>query len=117
MSVCNCTPQTLSDREIIQGTTPTLTLELTQDLSEGYEIRLAVKTGADTLFVLTNDDLRVTKTECGCTIVAKFTQEQTFAMKKTISLQIRAKQTETQNVIGTKEIAVEVIKSLDDEVM
>lgn len=117
MSACNCTPQTSGALEIIQGTTPTLTLNLTTDLSQGYDLRLAVKSGVDTIFVLTNDNLQVTKTECGCTIVAKFTQEQTFAMKKSISVQLRAKQTASGDVIGTKAVEVEIIRSYDDEVM
>lgn len=118
MDECNCVKQpTLGALEIIQGTTPTLTLNLTTDLSQGYDLRLAIKSGINTIFVLTNKDLTVTSSECGCTILAKFTQEQTFAMKKSISIMLRAKQITTNEVIGTKAIEVEIIRNYDDEVM
>lgn len=115
---CNCVKSTQADvLEIIQGTTPTLTLNLAIDLSQGYDLRLAVKSGIETIFVLTNENMTVVPNQCGCTIMAKFTQEQTFAMSKSIRVQLRAKQIATSDVIGTKEVEVDIIRSLDDEVM
>jgi hypothetical protein len=102
---------------IVQGTTPILTLNLDCDLSQDYEVRLAVKTSLNKTFVLTNDNLTITKTDTGCSIVCQFTQEQTLAMKRNITIQLRAKNIGTQRVLGTLEHEIQVVNIIDEEVM
>lgn len=102
---------------IVQGTTPVLTLNVDYDLSKGYDIRIAVKTSIQDYFVLTNEDLTITPTDCGCSIVCMFTQEQTLAMDKNIQIQLRAKNTSTDKLIGTFEYEVHIIRVIDKEVM
>ena len=111
----------ISDKDnalvIVQGTTPILTLNVDCDLSQVYDVRLAVKTGINKLFVLTNDSLTITKTDTGCSIVCQFSQEQTLMMKRNITIQLRAKHIYTQQVLGTLEQEIAIVNIIDDEVM
>lgn len=102
---------------IVQGTTPVLTLNVDYDLSQGYDVRIAVKTGINKSFVITNENLTMAQTDCGCSIVCMFTQEQTLSMDKDISIQLRAKNTSTDKVVGTFEYQIHIIKVIDKEVM
>lgn len=103
--------------QIIQGTTPTLTLNLNMDFSEGYELRLAVKTGLRTMFIVGSENLSIAPSKCGCTVSTSFTQEQTLAMKKDILIQLTAKQIDTGIVLKTDQIHIVIAGSLDKEVM
>ena len=47
----------------------------------------------------------------------KLTQEQTFAMKNFIIVQLRAKNLETGDVIETEEVKIKVLRSIDKEMM
>lgn len=118
MSICDCTSHlTCGESIIVQGTTPTLTLSLPMDFSQEWDLRLAVKCDLNSVFVLTNNDMSIVPNDCGCTIAVKFTQEQTFAMKKAINIQLRAKHTATNEVVGTTEVAIDIARCLDSEVM
>lgn len=102
---------------IVQGTTPVLTLNVDYDLSQGYNVRIAVKTGVNKYFVLINEDLTITQTDCGCAIMCTFTQEQTLTMDKNISIQLRAKNESTNKIIGTLEYEIRVVRVIDKEVI
>ena len=102
---------------ILQGTTPPLNLNLQVDLSQGYDIRVAIKYSLTDNFIFTNDDMVISQTDCGSCIEIKLTQEQTFAMKNFITVQLRAKEVETGNIVETNEIKVKVLRGIDKELM
>lgn len=116
MLSCNCSTQS-GYLEIIQGTTPTLTLDLNMDFSQGYELKLAVKTRLDKVTTIDNNSIFVQKSDCGCIATVTFTQEQTLDMKRAISIQLSAKQNDTGMVYKTEEIEIAVKRSLDRGVM
>lgn len=116
MLSCNCSTQS-GYLEIIQGTTPTLTLDLDMDFSQGYELKLAVKTRLDKVIIINQNNLFVQKSDCGCVVTTTFTQEQTLDMKRAISIQLSAKQIDTGMVYKTEEIEIPVKRSLDKAVM
>lgn len=116
MSGC-CSPQDACEFIIIQGTTPPLTLYLDCDLSKGYDIRVAIKYTLTDYFIFTNDDMYIEPLECGCCIEIRLTQEQTLAMKNFIIVQLKAKEKETGNVIESKEVRIDVLRTLDRTVM
>lgn len=102
---------------ILQGTTPILILSLDCDISEGYEVRVSIKTGINQLIIAENDNLVITPTECGCQVEYLFTQEQTLKLKKSIWVQLRAKGLDTNNVLGTLEHEIKIVQMNDKEVM
>ena len=116
MSGC-CSPQDSCELVIMQGTTPPLTLYHDCDLSEGYDIRIAVKYTLTDYFIFTNDDMTIERTECGSCIEIKFTQEQTLAMKNFVIVQLKAKERDTGDVIESKEARINVLRTLDKVVM
>jgi len=114
--MCCCTPQS-KDLIILQGTTPPLDLNLQVDLSQGYDIRVAIKYNLTDNFIFTNENIVLTQTDCGSCVSLKLTQEQTFAMKNFIIVQLRAKNLETGDVIETEEVKIKVLRSIDKEMM
>lgn len=112
MSEC-CTNELV----IVQGTTPILILNLNYDISQDYDVSVAVKTGINKKFILTNDDLVITPNECGCQVDCQFTQEQTLMMNRAIWVQLKAKDLFTGNVIGTLEYQIDVVRIIDKGVM
>lgn len=114
--MCNCSAQ-FESLEIIQGTTPTLALNLDMDFSQGYELKLTIKTRLDKIITIDNNNLLVQKSDCGCVVTTVLTQEQTLDMKRAISIQLSAKQIDTGVVYKTEEIEIAVKRSLDKEVM
>lgn len=116
MSGC-CSPQDSCELVIIQGTTPPLDLYLRCDLSQGYDIRVTIKYTLKDYLYFTNDDMTITQTDCGCCISIKLTQEQTLAMQDFVVLSLKAKQTETGDVIASEEVRLKVLRNIDKEVM
>lgn len=102
---------------IVQGTTPILILDLEYDVSDGYDVLVAIKTGINKYFTIGMEGLTISKTDYGSQVLCQFTQEQTLLMNRAIWVQLRAKDTQTNNVLGTLEYEIKIIRIIDKEVM
>lgn len=104
--------------QIFRGTTPSITLNVTGvDLSNAGVWPVVIVTVGNMLnkFDIGREDLDISGTDSGCTVVARMTQEQTLQMrtKSPMQVQIRAKDADG-DAIASPIASVEVGEIIKD---
>ena len=135
----SCMNMCIRNPVIIQGSTPTLIIDLDYDISDPqtekeqeykdyWDVDLVIKYSLTDYFHYTKEnDLtilpdEVNEEKCGCqcrrcTVYVDLTQEQTLKMKKKVYLQIEAKNMNSGFVLKTYEVPLDVYRTLDRTVM
>lgn len=135
----SCMNMCIRNTVIIQGSTPTLIIDLDYDISDPqteneqeykdyWDVDLVIKYSLTDYFHYTKendltilpDEVNEEKCGCqcrGCTVYVDLTQEQTLKMKKKVYLQLEAKNMNSGFVLKTYEVPLDVYRTLDRTVM